>query len=300
MKTPNKGNYITLEDVRVAYDRRTKSITITSKDPDLPPGGFNLTLNAGRREEKSLRAMLEAAGKIPEEQEYRLQLPDYLTIHDAMDTKVRRFPLGLEENGYQVDWNIDMNSHLMLRGQPGSGKSNIIHGLLQHCMKYEDFWDVRVADTKIDHGDFHGASWLTVAKDAESVSRMISDVYDDIASPGTQEREVLLIIDELAVLQDTDDEIETLRKLEYILRMGRSKGFHLVISTNVEYYLPQRLSANMFTLVTSFGDQSFKQKILGKHAVLPVNANAKGRGYAMGLHGLNGWLQFFYNYPEPQ
>lgn len=297
MKTPEKGSYITLEDVRVSYDKRTKSITITSKDPDLPPGGFNLTLNAGRHEEQSLRKMLVNAGKMPEEQEHHLRLPDYLTIHDAMDTKVRRFPLGVSENGYQVDWNIDVNPHLLLRGQPGSGKSNIIYGLLQHCMKYENHWDVRIADHKIDHGDFHGASWLTVAEDAESVSLMISNAYDEITSPGVQEREVLLIIDELAVLQNADDEIETLGKLDHILRMGRSKGVHLVISTNVEHYLPHSMSVNMFTLVTSFKDQNFKQNILGKHAVLPVNANTKGRGYALG-HGLSEWLQFFYNYPE--
>lgn len=299
MKTPEKGNYITLEDVRVSYDRRTKSITITSKDPDLPPGGFNLTLNAGRHEEKSLRAMLELANKMPDEKDTSLRLPDYLTIHDAMDTEVRRFPLGITETGSQVDWNIDTHPHLLLRGQPGSGKSNIIYGLLQHCLKYENHWDVRIADNKVDHGDFHGESWLTVAEDAENVSRMISELYDEMTSPGVQDREILLVIDEVAVLQNADDETDTLGKLEHILRMGRSKGVHLVISTNVEYYLPRMLSENMFTVVTSFRDRNIKQEILGKHAVLPSNANAKGRGYASGF-GLDCWLQFFYNYPEPQ
>ena len=42
-----------------------------------------------------------------------------------------------------------------------------------------------------------------------------------------------------------------------------------------------------------------KKNILGRHAVMPTNANVKGRGYALG-YGLNCWVQFFYNFPESQ
>lgn len=301
MKTPEKGNYIYLEDVRVAYDNRTQSISITSKDPDLPPGGFNLTINSDRHEEKSLRKMLTDAGKMPLEVTPLLQLPDYVSYEQAWDEKSRRFPLGVANGGPQMDWNIDTHSNLLLRGAPGSGKSNIIYGLLRHCSKYKDDWKVLIPNYDMnyfEHGSAKGS--FDVSDDIGSTYDLITKLYDEMANSKTEKGglgfvNTLLIVDELAIFADSDLREDVLDKLNYIMRMGRSYNVYLVISTKFDAFLPLTFSENMLTVVTGEMRGKLLHKLLGPHAVLPPNHKHQGRGY-INAFSYSGWVQFYDNY----
>lgn len=97
-KKPAKGNYLTLEDVRITYDKKTDSVHLTSKDKDLPEGGFHLTLNKGREAEQALRSLLINAGMaqpkaedtIPKNLEFNIaeQLPQVSLGKDSMGKRI--------------------------------------------------------------------------------------------------------------------------------------------------------------------------------------------------------------------
>lgn len=57
-KTHHSQKYITLDDVRVSYDRKNDTIHLTSGDPDVQAGGFHLSLNRGTQTETTLRSLL--------------------------------------------------------------------------------------------------------------------------------------------------------------------------------------------------------------------------------------------------
>lgn len=101
-KKPAKGNYLTLEDVRITYDKKTDSVHLTSKDKDLPEGGFHLTLNKGREAEQALRSLLIDAGMaqpkaedtIPKKLEFNIaeQMPQVFLGKDSMGKAILTDP----------------------------------------------------------------------------------------------------------------------------------------------------------------------------------------------------------------
>jgi hypothetical protein len=55
---PERGRYLTLEDVRVSYKHKDDTIHLTSQDPEIPNGEFFITLNRNTSTETALRELL--------------------------------------------------------------------------------------------------------------------------------------------------------------------------------------------------------------------------------------------------
>lgn len=58
VQKPERGKYLTVENVRVSYNHKNDTIHLTSTDPDLPNGSFFITLNKETQTESSLRSLL--------------------------------------------------------------------------------------------------------------------------------------------------------------------------------------------------------------------------------------------------
>lgn len=59
VQKPERGKYLTIENVRVSYNHKNDTIHLTSSDPDLPNGSFFITLNRETTTESSLRSLLK-------------------------------------------------------------------------------------------------------------------------------------------------------------------------------------------------------------------------------------------------
>lgn len=152
-KKPLKGNYLTLEDVRISYDKKTDSIHLTSKDKDLPDGGFHLTLNKGREAEQALRSLLIDAGMAQSKEENDMPVEDF-----RLDEQFYGITLGRGANGKAIRWTPETSPHMFISGGTGRGKSvllrNIVYSALIHNglnesgNTSEPSWEFYIADTK--------------------------------------------------------------------------------------------------------------------------------------------------------
>jgi hypothetical protein len=64
---PQKGRYLSIEDVRVSYNHKDDTIHLTTSDPDIPHGAFYITLKQGTPTETSLRELLSDHNLIKEQ-----------------------------------------------------------------------------------------------------------------------------------------------------------------------------------------------------------------------------------------
>lgn len=149
-KKPFKGNYLTLEDVRITYDEKTDSIHLTSKDKDLPPGGFHLTLNKGRDAEQALRSLLINAGmaKPKEEDTIPQSVPEFPADHPH-----KGFALGKGKDGKVIYWEPDYSPHMFISGGTGRGKSVFLRNLIYAGLISRKVYELHILDTPL--WEFH-------------------------------------------------------------------------------------------------------------------------------------------------
>lgn len=187
-KKPAKGNYLSLEDVRISYDKKTGSIHLTSKDPDLPPGGFHLTLNKGREAEQALRSLLINAGMA--EGKDADTIPKLLPF--SVQEQANGITLGQGANGKWIRWIPENSAHMLISGGTGRGKSvflrnliysGIVHnGLHELGATTEPVLEFYVADTKMmgfPEMDGYKGDLATHTKDHSAI-KTLAVTYDDI------------------------------------------------------------------------------------------------------------------------
>lgn len=150
VKKPLKGNYLTLEDVRITYDKNTDSIHLTSKDKDLPLGGFHLTLNKGRDAEQALRSLLIDAGMAEPKEEDTIpqSVPEFPADHPH-----KGFALGKGANGKVIYWEPDYSPHMFISGGTGRGKSVFLRNLIYAGLISRTANELHILDTPL--WEFH-------------------------------------------------------------------------------------------------------------------------------------------------
>ena len=198
-KKPLKGNYLTLEDVRISYDKKTGSIHLTSKDKDLPDGGFHLTLNKGREAEQALRSLLINAGMA--EGKIEDTIPKLLPF--SAKEQANGITLGQGASGRWIRWSPEHSAHMFVSGGTGRGKSvflrNLIYSGIVHNGLHElgattdPVWEFYVADAKMlgfpemngykgdlaTHTKDHSAI-KTLAFNYDDIEAMIHECYDEM------------------------------------------------------------------------------------------------------------------------
>lgn len=302
------GKYLTLENVRVYYDEKNDSISLTSKDKDIPQGkSFNLTLNNGKEAETILRDMLEEKKMLPES--YLSSLPDYVGYEDREGPSGWDvIPLGIGRGGREISWNTTKAPHLLLNGSTGSGKSIIERLIIDHCLGHADKWRILAVDLKgVEFKAYLSKhAMMGVATNVEDACESIELMHQTMHSrygimkekginryqdlDGAQS--MIMVIDEIHALAKSgiqtpeSERLDKLvaiayRQLDDLSRLGRSAGLHLVIATqrhdtnviNGEFKmnLSARIAASRMT-------EEGSKNLLGcdKASRLP---SIRGRGY---------------------
>lgn len=299
---PEKGKYLTLEDVRIHYDENKDSIVLTSKDKDIPEGkSIYLNLNNGRGAEKVLREMLENAGII--ESENFKTFPDSISYDNIPENQPwYAFPLGVRPNRKTVFWDPNTTGNLLIWGQGGFGKHNADDNLIRHCVNNSDHWSVSVIDYRAAGTDKYSKYRPVVEKiasDDETMLAVIDNAYREMRARQTlmDDEEVanyrdlesslpahLIIIDDIGVGELVEYNVSRpMYRFYDLLKEGRSAGIHVVISghgmsTALSVVTEDYLKFLPSRLVTGKVEYMFSQWLLGNGKASHIE-DAKGRAF---------------------
>jgi hypothetical protein len=112
---PQRGRYLTLEDVRVSYKHKDDTIHLTSQDPEIPNGEFFITLNRNTSTEAALRELLTEHDLIRQENvPVEEEKPYFRSGINPIPEHLMNAKLYNHKNN---------SSNYALIGSPGSGKS---------------------------------------------------------------------------------------------------------------------------------------------------------------------------------
>ena len=150
---------------------------------------------------------------------------------------------------------ININTHLLIAGSSGSGKSVALHALILSAM--EQGYKLALVDLKRVELSFYkniNNLLLPIAKTAEQAANTIQNIYDLMESRykkidkleqrQSDEVPILLIIDEFAELIEQNKKL--MQTIERIASLGRACNIHLIMSTQypIVKYISNAIKSN--------------------------------------------------------
>lgn len=301
-KKPVRGNYLTLEDVRITYDKKTDSVHLTSKDQDLPEGGFHLTLNKGREAEQALRSLLINAGMAQPKAEDNI--PKILEFSIEEQTLGLTLGKGVDEKS--VRWHPSTSPHLFISGTAGRGKTHLLHnlihaGVVQNALYragiINDHWEFymtrdipeRLRNNYYGHvpdtyfriqGNPQEGGFLqgqVFPQSLDGIDALLEDCLTTIDHRYSKNMEGdfprrMVLIDEASLLTQNQGDSEDISqskkeiwsKLKQIARIGRSAGVHLVLASQHPALLDGALGYGVKSLfeIISVGKQTKQASVI--------------------------------------
>lgn len=302
VKKPFRGNHIILENVRVSYDEKKDAVILTSKDKAIPADkSFSITLNNGREAEYILRDLLSKAGKMPKDKTNSLPTVasyENSEYHDDWE----KFPLGVKPDGTELIWEATRTGNLILAGPTGSGKSNMERNLIFHCLNNPDYWQVtgidlrrvnlsayakypdvvkRIATNREEADDAIAALYVEMLERYDAMEHEEVTSYLDLSK---SRQAHMVLIDDVYMLNASSDSIESIeryRKIEEILRLGRSAGIHVVVSVSspIGIINPEILLHIPTRILTTWMNSAQSELLLGNKKGTRIDRTIKGRGH---------------------
>lgn len=150
---------------------------------------------------------------------------------------------------------IQLNTHLLIAGSSGSGKSVALHALILSAM--EQGYKLALIDPKRVELSFYkniNNLLLPIAKNAEQAENTIQNIYDLMESRykkmdkleqrKSNEVPILLVIDEFAELIEQNKRL--MQTIERIASLGRACNIHLILSTQypIVKYISNAIKSN--------------------------------------------------------
>ena len=150
---------------------------------------------------------------------------------------------------------IRLNTHLLIAGSSGSGKSVTLHALILSAM--EQGYKMALIDPKRVELSFYkniSNLILPIAKTAEQAENTIQNIYDLMESRykkmdkleqrKSNEVPILLVIDEFAELIGQNKKL--MQTIERIASLGRACNIHLILSTQypIVKYVSNAIKSN--------------------------------------------------------
>lgn len=252
-KKPKRGSYLNLEDVRVFYDSKTDTISLTSGDEDLPEaGGLKIDLSPGTQNERQLRELLKLKGvirwdpwpRITPEENRRM-------ILEAPETEVH---LGTDIQGESVAYSAFQYPALWTHGAPGQGATLFAHLFAAHAAAKG--WKTYGIDPKLDLYMIGECSAdATIAHESGDLLPLIRSIRAELRECSPEDRanpqgRLLMVEDLRLILEKLADEAQRIDFLEEFLdliRLARSRK--LAVQINGDFPLDsshevrQRLSS---------------------------------------------------------
>ena len=146
--------------------------------------------------------------------------------------------------------NLQINTHLLIAGSSGSGKSVALHALILSAM--EQGYKLALVDPKRVELSFYkniNNLLLPIAKSAEEAENVIQNIYDLMESrykkmDKLEQIPILLIIDEFAELAEQNKRL--MQTIERIASLGRACNIHLILSTQypIVKYVSNAIKSN--------------------------------------------------------
>lgn len=250
-KAARKGSHIVLDDVRVSYDYKTDTVSLTSGDRDLTgAGGLVLHLPRGSNEERTLRNLLKSKGVLRGD-----PWPVRSTgerIDGVLDAEERKLVIGTNINGVPVTVDLAKNSSLWIHGGVGSGTTVVERSAVAHAVVHG--WEIYGLDaTGVELRSYKGyptsKTFSTGLKDslalADSLHSLILERYEKLEhlqlnhylsmNEANRWKPALVVVDSLATFlnQEAMESPESNSKfadtLTQLARLGRAAGVYLVI-----------------------------------------------------------------------
>lgn len=150
---------------------------------------------------------------------------------------------------------IQLNTHLLIAGSSGSGKSVALHALILSAM--EQGYKLALIDPKRVELSFYkniNNLLLPIAKTPEQAENTIQNIYDLMESRykkmdkleqrQSEETPILLVIDEFAELIEQNKKL--MQTIERIASLGRACNIHLILSTQypIVKYVSNAIKSN--------------------------------------------------------
>ena len=150
---------------------------------------------------------------------------------------------------------IQLNTHLLIAGSSGSGKSVSLHALILSAMVQG--YKLALIDPKRVELSFYkniNNLLLPIAKNAEQAENTIQNIYDLMESRykkmdrleqrQSEETPILLVIDEFAELIEQNKKL--MQTIERIASLGRACNIHLILSTQypIVKYVSNAIKSN--------------------------------------------------------
>lgn len=150
---------------------------------------------------------------------------------------------------------ININTHLLIAGSSGSGKSVALHALILSAM--EQGYKLALIDPKRVELSFYkniNNLLLPIAKNTEETENVIQNIYDLMESRykkmdkleqrQSEETPILLVIDEFAEMIEQNKKL--MQTIERIASLGRACNIHLILSTQypIVKYISNAIKSN--------------------------------------------------------
>jgi len=248
-KAARKGSHVVLDDVRVSYDYKTDTVSLTSGDRDLH-GGLALHLPRGSSEERNLRNLLKLKGVLRGDPWPKL---DYTKLSsEVFDSEEGQFVVGTNINGSVVTVDIRRNGSIWTHGRIGAGTSVIGRLAVAHAVAHG--WDIYGLDaTGVELSPYKvyptSRSFSSGFQESVALLERLHELmlerfakleelglghYLDM-SEASRWRTAVVMVDSLSTflaqekLVSPDEESKFAATLTQLARLGRQAGIHLII-----------------------------------------------------------------------
>lgn len=199
----HKKKYVELDSVRASYDSNANAIHLTAKDSDFQAGdSFKLTLNNGTDAERTLRKVLQKHDLITESESFALPSSSSMTAkdRDTRDDVWSKIPLGIDQHGNELLWEVNKNPHMFMIGRIGGGKSSLNQHIVEYLAGFSDDWimyDAMTSSYDIREGLKNGSF----------------DIFEDFGKTKTDTFEIIMTV--LDTLESRQRQVKAEQVMNY-------------------------------------------------------------------------------------
>lgn len=144
-----------------------------------------------------------------------------------------RLPLGIDNFGNTIVWNIENNTtpHVLVCGATGSGKSVCLTNILYYAIE-AGVQDITILDPKFEFAFAELPQNVKVLSEISDIDQALADMVVDMNErvKNRQKHFSLVIFDEFADAADQSDG-SLIKNFKMLLQKGRSAGFRFVAAT---------------------------------------------------------------------
>lgn len=276
--TANGKNVII--EMAVSYNHKNDSITLTPHDEDMIGKPFYMTLKYATDAEKSLRELLTEQGVI-KEKDLDTLLPATMKHPETFSKDPYVFNIGETSRG-TAQCNASKDSNVLISGDPGAGKTNVLKSFLKHAEYYDDTWNYSIISPYLteDFKSFNNSQIIESVHDIDQLNKSLDDIIQDFMNrldylnnrnkkfdmylddtDNELFKKKLIVIDSIEGIlpslhtnnpmniEGKEKYIDVMNKLYFLYENARKVGYYFVFSTQNPSSITGEIKALMGTRI---------------------------------------------------